>query len=149
MGGLCEETSEKGSGGGKMKRKGQQQGPMEAITKVVYFAVTNRPASPLHKGNKRKNNQSICLSTATHFTCRFQSIIFVSLSFSLQIELERSFFVSHKCIWSVSISSSMPFDYFLSRHSLTLFLFAAMPVHVMFSHVFVPLIRSSSFLPSH
>ena len=30
MGGLCEERFEKGKGGRKMERKGQQQGPMEA-----------------------------------------------------------------------------------------------------------------------
>ena len=30
MGGLCEERPEKGRGGRKMERKGQQQGPMEA-----------------------------------------------------------------------------------------------------------------------
>ena len=30
MGGLCEERVEKGRGGIKMERKGQQQGPMEA-----------------------------------------------------------------------------------------------------------------------
>ena len=29
MGGLCEEISEKGRGGRKVERKGQQQGPME------------------------------------------------------------------------------------------------------------------------
>ena len=29
MGGLCEERSEKGRGGRKVERKGQQQGPME------------------------------------------------------------------------------------------------------------------------
>ena len=35
MGGLCEETSEKGRGGRKVVRKGQQQGPVEKITKVA------------------------------------------------------------------------------------------------------------------
>ena len=30
IGGLCEERFEKGKGGRKMERKGQQQGPMEA-----------------------------------------------------------------------------------------------------------------------
>ena len=30
MGGLCEEKPEKGRGGRKVERKGQQQGPMEA-----------------------------------------------------------------------------------------------------------------------
>ena len=33
MGGLCEERSEKGRGGSKVERKGQQQGPMETNSK--------------------------------------------------------------------------------------------------------------------
>ncbi len=31
IGGLCEERSEKGKGGGQLEREGQQQGPMENI----------------------------------------------------------------------------------------------------------------------
>ena len=34
MGGLCEERSEKGRGGRKVERKGQQQGAMVKITKI-------------------------------------------------------------------------------------------------------------------
>ena len=37
IGGLCEERSEKGRGGRKVERKGQQQGPMKQISKVAIL----------------------------------------------------------------------------------------------------------------
>ena len=41
MGGLCEERAEKGGGGRTVERKGQQQGPMEKITKVAVQPCDN------------------------------------------------------------------------------------------------------------
>ena len=54
MGGLREERSQKGRGGWKVERKGQQQGPMETNYKNSR-KVTIIPASPLQKGNQGKN----------------------------------------------------------------------------------------------
>ena len=41
MGGLCEERSEKGRGGRKVERKGQQQGPMETSDKSSRTALSD------------------------------------------------------------------------------------------------------------
>ena len=63
MGGLCEERSEKGRGGRKVERKGQQQGPMAKITKEAIQWSDKRPTSPLQKENERKNKSLFLVTT--------------------------------------------------------------------------------------
>ena len=40
----------------KSREKANNRDQWKQIMKVAYFGVSSRPASPLHKGNQRKNN---------------------------------------------------------------------------------------------